>query len=366
MTDRPVTINQDLKAFYSDQPLMNEWLALFLRMSAQDLLASSRRDGTTVQSVQYPLLKKILLPVPPVGQRKRIIEAVDAALAKQSSIPPRLAAARQAIVRLRQAILAAACSGRLTADWRATHEDASVDDLVSQIDSSRLKTSSQQLKRPAAIAETELPEIPNSWRWMSVDALARCVVDGVHKTPEYVERGIPFVTVRNLTAGPGISFESCKFIREEEHKAYTARTKPERGDILISKDGTLGVTRAIRTDRRFSIFVSVAMVKPLLYEMTDYLELALSSPQVQRQMVGVGSGLVHLVLRDLKADGIPVPPLEEQREIVSRVNHLFAVVDRLKHRVEIATRGVERSSQSILAKAFRGELTAAAADGSHG
>jgi len=99
------------------------------------------------------------------------------------------------------------------------------------------------------------------------------------------------------------------------------------------------------------------MVKPLLYEMSDYLELALSSPQVQRQMVGVGSGLMHLVLRDLKADGVPVPPLAEQQEIVSRVTQLFTIADQMQRRLEAGQQRVERSSQAVLAKAFRGELT---------
>src|SRR5205823_3052814 len=122
-TEAPVTINQDLKAFYSDEPLMNEWLALFLRMAARALLASSRRDGTTVQSIQYPLLKNTVIPVPPLEDRRKIIDAVGLALAKQSSALPHLPAARRAIERFRQAVLAAACSGRLTADWRDKHPD---------------------------------------------------------------------------------------------------------------------------------------------------------------------------------------------------------------------------------------------------
>lgn len=77
VTELPLTINQDLKAFYSREPLMNEWLALFLRMSAHELLASSRRDGTTVQSVQYPLLKDMELPVPPLEERHKIIGRVE-------------------------------------------------------------------------------------------------------------------------------------------------------------------------------------------------------------------------------------------------------------------------------------------------
>jgi len=122
VTEVPVTVNQDLKAFFSEEPLLNEWLALFLRMSAHELLASSRRDGTTVQSVQYPLLKRTAIPVPPLNERRLIIETVDIALAKQASVPLHLATARRAVERFRQSVLAAACSGRLTATWREEND----------------------------------------------------------------------------------------------------------------------------------------------------------------------------------------------------------------------------------------------------
>ena len=128
---------------------------------------------------------------------------------------------------------------------------------------------------------------------MSVDSIASYVVDGVHKTPTYVAEGVPFLTVRNLTGTRAISFEGCRYVSTDDHHLFTRRTKPQRGDLLISKDGTIGVTRAVRTDQEFSIFVSVALVKPLTYELTDYLEIAFQSPQVQTQMVGVGSGLTR-------------------------------------------------------------------------
>src|SRR6185436_17398 len=109
-------------------------------------------------------------------------------------------------------------------------------------------------------------------------------------------------------------------------------------DILVSKDGTLGVIRSIRSDSVFSIFVSVALVKPVARWLTDYLEIALSSPSVQKQMVGTGSGLQHIHLRDLRADCVPLPPLEEQHEIVRRVEALFKLADKIEKRLESATK----------------------------
>src|SRR5205823_4853171 len=96
----------------------------------------------------------------------------------------------------------------------------------------------------------------------------------------------------------------------------------------------LGVIRAVRTNTDFSIFVSVALVKPVLREMTDFLEIALSAPQVQQQMVPKGSGLQHIHLEDLRADFVPLPPLPEQGRIVEEVSKRLSILDTLENELE--------------------------------
>lgn len=198
--------------------------------------------------------------------------------------------------------------------------------------------------------------LPENWRWLPVDALAWKVVDGVHKTPNYVESGVPFVTVRNLTAGNGIDLTNLKYVSQDDHQRFSRRANPEKGDILISKDGTLGVVRAIKEEPGFSIFVSVAMVKPAMKEMTPYLEWAFKAPQVQEQMVGVGTGLQHIHLTDLRKDFIPVAPIEEQREIVDRLEAAMERLNVLAMEREQAARLLDHLDHGLLARAFRGEL----------
>jgi type I restriction enzyme S subunit len=314
------------------------------RGSAQGGITQSFADGT-------------LIPLPSRPVQESISRYLDDIFARVTLIRSNLAAATLALRRFRDSILAAACSGDLTADWRAVHPASSAAELATNLSVLKAGLSRQRGKPTAKIAESSLPDIPQSWVWLSLDAVSRTVVDGVHKTPHYVASGVPFITVRNLTAGPRIDFRAVKYISEADHQVFTGRARPQRGDLLISKDGTLGVVRQIDTERDFSIFVSVAMVKPLLYEMTDFLEIALSSPQVQNQMVGVGSGLLHLVLRDLKGDGIPVPPLEEQREIISRVRALMQHADSIGARLARLSAQVERTSQAVVAQAFHASDT---------
>src|SRR5262249_21241508 len=149
----------------------------------------------------------------------------------------------------------------------------------------------RQMSEVAAGNGDDLPDVPDGWTWATVDELTTKVVDGVHKKPEYVTHGVPFLTVRNLTAGPRLSFEKTSFVTRSDHDEFIKRANPERGDILVTKDGTLGVVRIIDTDNEFSIFVSLALVKPVIKATATYIALALSSPQVQRSIVVTGTGL---------------------------------------------------------------------------
>ena len=322
-------------------------------------------------------LARIHVPICPIPEQHRIVAKVEELLARVNAARDHLAKAPKILKAFRQSILAAACSGRLTEDWREQCPNVQAGSAVLEqvLKSRRALWEREQLehfrkkgmqpsdqkwkvryKQPQSANTEELPDLPSTWVWATVESLSTKVVDGVHKKPDYVDDGIPFVTVRNLTAGRGTSFENLNYVSEADHQKFIERANPERGDLLVTKDGTLGVVRQVRTNRPFSIFVSVALVKPVSKDMSDYLEIALSAPQVQDQMLGTGSGLQHIHLRDLRADCVPLPPLEEQHEIVRRVEALFKLADTIEERVETATKRADKLTQSILAKAFRGKL----------
>ena len=202
----------------------------------------------------------------------------------------------------------------------------------------------------------DLIALPETWCWASVEQLSSKVADGVHKKPSYVPKGIPFVTVRNLTAGPGISFERLNYITSEDHEEFTKRTNPESGDVLVSKDGTLGTIRLIRTDIQFSIFVSVALVKPVNRAMGPYLEVALSSPVVQAQMVPKGTGLQHIHLEDLRQDCVPLCSPEEQRLIADTVAIRMSQIDGVEAYLLAQVAKTRELRQAVLQSAFSGQL----------
>ena len=104
-------------------------------------------------------------------------------------------------------------------------------------------------------------QLPVGWEIKTLGELCRKITDGVHHTPKYIETGVPFLSVKNLTHGI-IDFSNTKFISLEDHNVLVKRCKPEIEDVLYTKVGTTGIAKVVDTTKEFSLFVSVALLKP--------------------------------------------------------------------------------------------------------
>jgi type I restriction enzyme S subunit len=246
------------------------------------------------------------------------------------------------ITPLRQSILELAVRGKLT---RREVGEESAKELLKQI--------SEQKKKPIhPIKDNELQfELPDSWVWSSLDDISRLITDGTHVTPSYLYDGVPFLSVKDVSKGY-LDFSSTRFISEEEHKKLSARCKPELGDVLLTKVGTTGIALVVDTDREFSIFVSIALLKIFQEEvLPDYLSLVINSPFVKRQSdkYTMGVGNKNLVLKHIKNFLIPLPPVAEQGRIVKRVEQLLSLCDALEARLQSAEEERGRLVRAVMA-----------------
>ncbi|MDB5308915.1 MAG: restriction modification system specificity domain protein [Gemmataceae bacterium] len=185
------------------------------------------------------------------------------------------------------------------------------------------------------------------------------ITDGPHVTPTYVLDGVPFVTVKNMVTGK-LTFDDLKYITPTDHAEFVKRCHPERGDVLYSKDGaTRGWPCIVDTDREFSIFVSVALIK-MKRDLLDgeYLCYVLRSSWIRDRMHTKSRGdmIPHIVLREIKEFPIPLPPLPEQRRIVAHLDALQAKVDALRTLQAETAAELDALLPAVLAKAFAGEL----------
>jgi type I restriction enzyme S subunit len=197
---------------------------------------------------------------------------------------------------------------------------------------------------------------PKGWEIRRLKDICYKITDGTHRTPKYVSDGLPFLSVKNITSGY-VDFSDTKFITPEEHAEITKRCKPEKGDILYTKVGTIGIASVVDTDREFSIFVSIALLKPK-HEIVNsiYLKWMLNSSfvknQANKRVRGIGVPDLHLV--EIKDFEVAVPPLSEQNAFAKFVTK----AEDLRQKQLQSTEKITELFKSLLYKAFKGQLVA--------
>ncbi|EOW0801669.1 type I restriction endonuclease subunit S [Vibrio parahaemolyticus] len=243
------------------------------------------------------------------------------------------------VKKLRELILELAVRGKLVPQ-DPNDEPASM--LLERIAAEKAQLiKDKKIKKPKkllALNDKDIPfRLPEGWEWSRVNELAKVVTDGVHHTPKYLENGVPFISVKDID-GKSISFDDCKYISQEQHEEINQRCNPEKGDILLCRIGTLGRATIVDTEKAFSLFVSVGLLKFFNEQLIpEYLHTVFHSPLLLRQYDEIKAGGSHtnkLNLGDIPRLKIPVAPLHEQHRIVAKVDELMALCDQLEQQTE--------------------------------
>jgi type I restriction enzyme, S subunit len=204
-------------------------------------------------------------------------------------------------------------------------------------------------------------EIPDLWTWAISSEVCSSVRDGTHDTPKYVDNGIPLVTSKNLKNGY-IDFDTAKSISIEDHEQISFRSEVKNGDILFAMIGTIGNPIVVNIDKQFSIKNIGLFKKNETVIQSIFLRYwLLSEPlnkilEVQRFISGTTQKFISL--GSLRSIPIPLPPLNEQRRIVSTIEQMTDRSNKARAALEDVPKLIEQFRQSVLAAAFRGDLTA--------
>ncbi|AXV67602.1 restriction endonuclease subunit S (plasmid) [Pseudoalteromonas lipolytica] len=296
----------------------------------------------------------------PLAEQKVIADKIDTLLSQVEATKARLERIPKILKTFRQSVLVAAVSGKLTEKWRNNNRCTPVHETIANIETARQLVIKGKDKKAKSHLKEEEYVIPNTWQWVSLDSLSKKITDGAHHTPTYTESGIHFISVKDIRDG-AIDFSDTKFISEKEHLKLSKRCPVEVGDLLVTKSGTIGRTAIVKANIEFSLFVSVALIKPASIEVnTKFIDISLQKwvNEIDVSSRIVGSAIKNLHLRDIKELAIPFAPKEEQAVIVHRVEELFDFAKNIEQKTNAALERVKNLRQSVLAKAFRGELTA--------
>jgi type I restriction enzyme, S subunit len=307
--------------------------------------------ATTVPSLRKSELEKIKVLVPPFDEQHRLVGASEALLANTKIAKGRLERTSLLMKHFRQAVLAAACSGKLTEDWREQNPN-------SQTGNQLFRSVVGQAPMTFSPDAVPIDGLPDSWAWATLGQVSLLVTDGDHNPPKRVSSGIPHLTAKSIKEWR-INFDGCTFITEEDFEKTRSRYEPKACDLIITCVGTIGETAIVPRSCVFSADRNLAAIRLRLNALLPAVAQYVLNAPPWINIVREGSSSTaqpHLYLKTLRALIVPLIPLVEQHEIVCRVEALFKLADAIEKRLGAATLRAERLTQAILAKAFRGEL----------
>jgi type I restriction enzyme, S subunit len=185
------------------------------------------------------------------------------------------------------------------------------------------------------------------------------ITDGDHNTPTFTEQGVRFIFVGNVSSGH-LHFHGCKHVAEAYFATLKPQRVPRRGDILYSAVGaTLGIPALVDCDEPFCFQRHVAILKPNQAKLTsEFLWYMLRSRTVFEKAWSstTGSAQPTVPLRAIRELTIPLPPIADQRRAVAELDVLQAKVDALKRAQAETAAELDALLPSILDRAFKGEL----------
>ena len=157
--------------------------------------------------------------------------------------------------------------------------------------------------------------------YKSLKEVCTLITDGTHNPPKFKDSGIPFILVSNIT-GNIVTYDTPKYISEDDYNVLTKRTPIEKGDVLLSTVGSYGHPAIVTEDRPFAFQRHIAHLKPNRELLTsEFLHAAILSSVVQEQIEVLVLGVAQktLNLSAIKQIQIPVPTIEEQKLFVTFV-----------------------------------------------
>ncbi len=305
---------------------ISKFLYYYLRSQSFKTDLQNKATGTTVQGIKAAELKKIFVPLAPLAEQQEIVRQLDLMLAQVEQIKARLDAIPAILKKFRQSVLADAVSGKLTEEWR------------------------EQNNLPLA----------------NIEKLER-VVDSSFYGPRFskddytddLQNGIPTIRTTDMSDGKIIVTPTTPRIIVPPEKIEQFKVKPS--DLLITRTGSIGVMALVREE--YLAIPSAYLIRFRFKQnlvSSDYIYYALTSPNGQNQM-GLSTTAItqpNINANSIRALEIYLPSIEEQKEIVKRVDTLFGYAARIEETIQSAQKRVNLLTQSILAKAFSGELTA--------
>ncbi len=316
-----------------------------------------------LQNLNLEQVKSFQVSLPPLNEQRRIADKIDALQAKSRRAREALETVGPLLEKFRQSVLAAAFHGDLTAEWRKQHSDVEPAEKLLQRTpppqqgrGGKMPTTTVIKGRAALSVNDPQTDRPEGWEWVSLLRVARQETGHTpsRKHPEYWDGDIPWLAIPD--AGEhhgGFIHGTHQHVTQEGLDNSSARLLP-KDTVCLSRTASVGYVvimgRAMATSQDFVTWTCSEALDP------EYLMYALLAEGDHIRKFGKGSTHTTIYFPEVRALHICLAPIEEQREIVRIVKSALGRYEIAAANVAAMHEGLTTLDQSILAKAFRGEL----------
>ena len=357
-------VTNDFWYFSLDEEIIDKYFFLELTSTSWfDEICRLGSDGTTQRiRLQKDKFFNQEINLPPLDEQQNFISQFIQSRTINNKIHKEIETQQTLLKKLRQSILQEAIEGKLTASWREQNsnvESASI--LLEKIKAEKeqlIKEKKIKKQKPLPpINEDEIPfDIPNSWEWCRLGTVSSKIGSG--STPRgsnYTEKGIPFFRSQNIH-NYGLVYNDIKYISDETHEKMSG-TKVLKEDILLNiTGGSMGRCSYVPKDfNDANLSQHVCIIRPILLN-PIFLHTLVLSPFFQDMIFSstTGAGREGLPKNNLEQFVIPIIPLEEQKEIVKKIESLFKICDELETQINSSKINSQTLMQAVLKEAFEG------------
>ena len=352
-------------AYYIDSfgPFAPEYIVKWLASARMDEMDRASAIPGLNRNDAYDLP----VSVPPLPEQKRIVARLDALQARSRTAREALAEVPALLDTFRQSVLAAAFRGDLTAEWRAKNPDVEpASKLLERIRAERKKrwelaNPKKKYVEPEAVDASELPELPEGWCWTTIETVGDVVNGRQRAAPVPGRMSTPYLRIANIQ-DDYIDFSDLNDMDHDPDAEITYCVRP--GDILVSGGQSLqkvgqsalfelGMPSVGFQKNLFRFRGSESLPDPRFAQLV-FRAWVLTG--VFRRRASITTNLAYMTTTKFAQCPFPLPPAAEQCALVTLAGAALDGVDRAAGEVEVLMADLDTLDQSILARAFRGEL----------
>lgn len=306
------TCNQSLVSINprNHEELLPEYLYINLKSRYEEIRKITGDDGNDRRGLNMVIIRDIDLPIPPISEQKRLVRILDEAL---------------------EAIAIA-------------------------------KTNTQQnMANADQILEVSILQIldlnNSSWPQKMLDEICEVFFDSPHRTPKYQAEGIPALRPRDIVYGR-LNLAGSMRVSDEEYNIQTKRYIPAPGDIVYSRELSYGWAAILPAEGKVCLSQGMCVFRPTNSINAGFLISLLNGPvgRQQAKLKAVGAAHPHINISDIKAYRFPVPPIGDQEHFIQESDALTKCANTLRGIYTRKLALLEELKQSLLNKAFSGEL----------